>query len=56
MSYNNSLLQNEFEKTEVSKMEWKNYEQCMASIRPYNKEKMRLITNIHECITSNVII
>jgi 8-oxo-dGTP pyrophosphatase MutT (NUDIX family) len=56
MSYNNSLLQNEFEKTEVSKMEWKSYNQCMESIRPYNKEKMRLITNIHECITSNVII
>lgn len=56
MSYNNSLLQNEFEKTEVSKMEWKKYEECIASIRPYNKEKMRLLTNIHECITSNVII
>ena len=56
MSYNNSLLQNEFEKTEVSKMEWKSYEQCIASIRPYNKEKMRLIKNINECITSNVII
>ena len=56
MSYHNSLMQNEFEKTEVSKMEWKNYEQCIASIRPYNKEKMRLITNIHECITTNIII
>ena len=56
MSYNNSLLQNEFEKTEVSKMEWKSYNQCIESIRPYNKEKKRLITNIHECITSNVII
>ena len=56
MSYNNSLLQNEFEKTEVSKMEWKSYDQCIESIRSYNKEKMRLIKNINECITSNVII
>ena len=56
MSYNNSLLQNEFEKTEVSKMEWKSYDQCIKSIRSYNKEKMRLIKNINECITSNVII
>ena len=56
MSYSNSLLQNEFEKTEVSKMEWKSYDQCIKSIRSYNKEKMRLIKNINECITSNVII
>ena len=56
MSYNNSLLQNEFEKTEVSKMEWKSYDQCIESIRSYNMEKMRLIKNINECITSNVII
>ena len=56
ITYSNSLLQNEFEKTEVSKMEWKNYKQCISSIRSYNKEKMRLIKNINECITSNIII
>lgn len=56
MTYANSLLQNEFEKTEVSKMEWKPYENCLESIRYYNKEKKRLIENINTCITSNIII
>ena len=36
-----------FERSEVSKMEWKTYEECMRDIRPYNLEKRRLITNIH---------
>jgi len=41
-----------FEKTEVSKMEWKSYNDCMNAIRPYNLEKKRLITNIHQTIKS----
>ena len=56
MTYNNSLMQNEFEKTEVSKMEWKCYQGCLESIRSYNKEKKRLLEDINECITSNIII
>ena len=41
-----------FEKSEVSKMEWKSYEDCMYSIRPYNLEKKRMITNIHSTLTN----
>ena len=41
-----------FEKSEVSKMEWKSYEDCMYSIRPYNLEKKRMITNIHTTLTN----
>ena len=32
---------------EVSKVEWKTYEECMKSIRHYNLEKKRLITNVN---------
>jgi len=39
-----------YEKSEVSKMEWKTYEDCMRDIRPYNLEKKRLITTIHTII------
>ena len=35
-----------FEKSEVSKMEWKTLEQASLSIRPYNLEKVRLLTHI----------
>ena len=39
-----------FEKSEVSKMEWKSYEQCMSLIRPYNVEKKQVITKINNAL------
>lgn len=56
MNYENSLIQTQFEKSEVSKMEWKNFENCMEAIRPYNIEKKRILHNIYNCIVENKII
>jgi 8-oxo-dGTP pyrophosphatase MutT (NUDIX family) len=39
-----------FQKTEVSKLEWKTFEECLKSIRPYNLEKKKLITNINKVL------
>jgi len=39
-----------FDNTEISKMEWKTYEECIESIRPYNLEKKRVLTNIFNCL------
>ena len=50
MDYNRSLDIKTFDPTEVSKMEWKTYDDCMNSMRSYNLEKKRLITNIHHTI------
>jgi 8-oxo-dGTP pyrophosphatase MutT (NUDIX family) len=50
ISYLDSLHPNNFETTEVSKIEWKNYDDCINSIRSYNLEKKRLITNIHHLL------
>jgi 8-oxo-dGTP pyrophosphatase MutT (NUDIX family) len=36
---------------EVSKIEWKTYEQVLESIRYYNLEKKRMIINIHTMLT-----
>lgn len=55
MNYENTLNDTNFEKSEVSKMEWKNIEKCLSSIRKYNIEKKRVITNIHKCINENKI-
>jgi 8-oxo-dGTP pyrophosphatase MutT (NUDIX family) len=41
---------NNFQKTEVSKLEWKSYDECINSIRPYNLEKKKLITNINKVL------
>jgi 8-oxo-dGTP pyrophosphatase MutT (NUDIX family) len=40
-----SIMQN-YQKTEVSKLEWKTIDECMESIRPYHLEKKKLIGNI----------
>ena len=39
-----------YQKSEVSKMEWKTIEQCLESIRPYNLEKKTIITNINKIL------
>jgi 8-oxo-dGTP pyrophosphatase MutT (NUDIX family) len=49
--YDETMPMDKFEKSEVSKMEWNSYEECLIKIRPYNLEKKRLITNIHNTLT-----
>jgi 8-oxo-dGTP pyrophosphatase MutT (NUDIX family) len=39
-----------FQKSEVSKIEWKTLDECLVSIRPYNLEKKKLITNINKVL------
>lgn len=45
-------LQN-FQTTEVSKLEWKSIDECLQSIRPYNLEKKRIIQNIDEIVKTH---
>jgi predicted NUDIX family NTP pyrophosphohydrolase len=47
---NSNELLNNYQKTEVSKMEWKTLEQCLDCIRPYNLEKKELIQRIYKVI------
>lgn len=46
MKYEDTLDMNNFQRSEVSKMEWFTLEECIQHIRPYNLEKMKIITNI----------
>ena len=50
MPYENSNIMTKYEETEVSKIAWKTIEECVSCIRPYNLEKIRLISNIHACL------
>ena len=43
-------LLNNFQITEVSKLEWKTIDECIQAIRPYNLEKKELITNINKVL------
>ena len=39
-----------FQKTEVSKLEWKTYDVCLESMRPYNLEKKEVLRKINSLL------
>lgn len=39
-----------FDMSEVSKLEWKTFQECLDSIRDYNLEKKVVITNVNNCL------
>ena len=48
--FNDTDNLNNYQKTEVSKLEWKTIDNCLESIRPYNLEKKELIQNINKVL------
>lgn len=56
LNLNNFEDLNNFQISEVSKIEWKTFHECITSIRPYNLEKIKLIGIINEIITDYEII
>ena len=52
LAYMNETIDNlqNYQKTEVSKLEWKTIDECLLSIRPYNLEKIKIIKNVHEIL------
>lgn len=49
LDHNEDLLMN-YQKTEVSKMEWKTLDECLECIRPYHLEKKELIKKIYKVL------
>ena len=45
MSLNEEMVDSD--KTEISKIEWKSFNDCLTSIRPYNLEKKRVLSNVN---------
>ena len=37
-----------FQKSEVSKLEWKNHEDALSAIRSYNTERKQIIKNMEQ--------
>ncbi len=52
IAFTNKIIEptNNYQITEVSKLEWKTLEQCLESIRPYHLEKRQLIINIDKML------
>jgi len=53
---NNQVPAYGYQKSEVSKMEWKSFSQCLECIRDYNVEKKQLITKLHNSLTKYKIV
>lgn len=47
---NNDVSLQNFQRSEVSKIQWKTTSECLDSIRPYNLEKKQLIININKVL------
>ena len=45
-----------FQKTEVSKLSWFTYDECMQHIRPYNLEKINILFNLNNAINECVMV
>ena len=55
LAYINSNILNEelnYQKSEVSKVKWMSYEQCINSVRDYNNERKEIIRNVHDVLTN----
>ena len=55
MDYEDTTSVFDFQKSEVSKMEWFNMQDCINEIRPYNLEKIKMITNVDRCLSEMTI-
>ena len=49
-AFSETLDMNGFQASEVSDMRWLTYDQCLAKIRKYNAEKIRLLTAVHNAL------
>ena len=43
-------MSEDFQRTEVSKIDWLSLQECLDSIRPYNLEKKEVITKINRLL------
>jgi hypothetical protein len=55
MNYIDTLNTENFQKSEVSKMEWKTCKDCISYFRPYNLEKKRIINNVENALNNLIL-
>jgi 8-oxo-dGTP pyrophosphatase MutT (NUDIX family) len=55
MNYDDTLVDTNFQKSEIGSMKWFSYEEAVTRIRPYNLEKLELLKDIHELMEKRII-
>jgi 8-oxo-dGTP pyrophosphatase MutT (NUDIX family) len=52
----NTYMLDHYQKSEVSKIQWKTYEEVIKSLRPYNLERLDIIIMLHKLLTTHKMI
>lgn len=55
MKYEDTLVDTNFQKSEIGSMKWFSYEESVSRIRPYNLEKLELLKDIHLLMEKRII-
>lgn len=55
MNYDESFDKSGIQRNEVSQIEWKTFDECMAIIRPYNLEKKKMLQHINYCLKNTLL-
>jgi len=55
MRYEDTLLDTNYQKSEIGSMKWFPYEEVLTKIRPYNIERLDLLKDIHQLIDKYAI-
>jgi 8-oxo-dGTP pyrophosphatase MutT (NUDIX family) len=55
MNYEDTLVDDNFQKSEIGSMKWFTYEEAIKRIRPYNLEKLELLKDIHGLMDKKII-
>jgi ADP-ribose pyrophosphatase YjhB (NUDIX family) len=56
MKEEDTLEMENFERAEVSRMDWLYYNECITHIREYNIEKKTLLNKVNECLTKSLLV
>lgn len=53
MDYNNTVNEDNFQKSEIGDLKWFSYEDCINNIRNYNYEKKEMLMKINRILNNN---
>jgi len=55
MKYEDTIIDTNYQKSEIGFMKWFNYHDAIQKIRPYNLEKIELLKDVHTLMEKNTI-
>ena len=53
MDYNNTINEDNYQKSEIGDLKWFSYEDCINNIRNYNYEKKEMLMKINKILNNN---